>query len=439
VGNMQVEQIERLVTAAGALDEVGVERLLDAGVPVDGVGIQGRRALDVVLTERSEDGPLLPTVRRLLQAGADPASTVGAYGETTPVFLSVARESSELLKLLLAFDAPANGLDKLNHSPLTRALGQGSREMAEILLQFGAETERHVGGEESPLEAAAASGRPDLVQLILDAGARPETSALRAARIGAERPTLADSTSGHIDFSQVVTLLEDRLGFTGHSGPERIAAAAGEGDWLTVRNLLREGVSADARERHDRTALDLAICAHRDHGGRLEAIESLLAAGANPDQPVGEPPIDLPVSLAARHQLPGLLKLLLDAGADPNQSPGERPSPLSEAARWPTSDGVRLLLAAGAHVDPQAGYHHQPLRDAAMAGRSENVQLLLEAGVEPQFNLLLDVMRGEELRAASEHSPVRLARFGPDPDFRARYAATLAALEAAVLPYASSS
>lgn len=117
----------------------------------------------------------------------------------------------------------------------------------------------------------------------------------------------------------------------------------------------------------------------------VDAVRSLLEAGAHPDSP--GPDGRSVLSYAAEESTPEVVQALLDAGADPN-SPGDL-RPLVAALRN-DPDVVHVLLEAGADPDLRARDGDAPLHFAVARPRTDRpvanpdvVRLLLEAGADP--------------------------------------------------------
>lgn len=77
------------------------------------------------------------------------------------------------------------------------------------------------------------------------------------------------------------------------------------------------------------------------------------------------------------------VKTLLARGADPNQ-PARSGGPLDSAARGGRAEVVKVLLAAGAKPDARDGFRATPLMTAAYYGEAAVCTLLLEAGADPR-------------------------------------------------------
>ncbi|XP_069088789.1 cyclin-dependent kinase 4 inhibitor C isoform X1 [Pleurodeles waltl] len=122
---------------------------------------------------------------------------------------------------------------------------------------------------------------------------------------------------------------------------DELCSAAARGDLQRVRGLLQDGASADARNRFNRTALQ-----------------------------VGAEVMKLGV--------PGIAEALLHKGADPNLKDPTGFVVLHDAAREGFADTVRTLLLLGADANARDGQGNLPVHLAAMEGHVEVVACLLE-------------------------------------------------------------
>jgi hypothetical protein len=120
-------------------------------------------------------------------------------------------------------------------------------------------------------------------------------------------------------------------------------AAATEDGERRVRALARAGAALDAPDASGFTALDWAA-----RNGRVEAIQALVAAGADPDARDSGPNGWTPLLLAIHKGQVGAARALLAAGADPNARALNGGIALMAAAIRGDPALVDLLLAAGA-------------------------------------------------------------------------------------------
>jgi hypothetical protein len=145
-----------------------------------------------------------------------------------------------------------------------------------------------------------------------------------------------------------------------------------------LRVLLAAGASPRVRDPSGRGALH-----HAARAGDLEAVRTLLAAGAPVSGPRGKAH---PLHEAAAAGALDVVDVFLAAGAkvDVLDDVGRR-TPLHRAAAMGHLDVVERLLEAGARVDREGGVLREegrrtPLHDAAEGGRREVVERLLQAG-----------------------------------------------------------
>jgi ankyrin repeat protein len=129
---------------------------------------------------------------------------------------------------------------------------------------------------------------------------------------------------------------------------EPIHDAAVDGDVETVRQLLAEGTSVDQFDTTDRYGRKTTALFKATMAGRIEVIEVLLEAGANPTLRSSDgPPAPHPLQVAAMAGRNDILQMFLDRGADPN-TPDNYAAALHGAVASRKPETVQLLLDAGA-------------------------------------------------------------------------------------------
>lgn len=113
-------------------------------------------------------------------------------------------------------------------------------------------------------------------------------------------------------------------------------------------------------------------------GDRVEAVETLLRLGANPNVPADKAPLATATSVASTK----IVQALLNAGANPNGKYVTEPA-IWRAARANRGDVVKMLLERGVKVDEPNGHGDTPAMTAAKAENFKMVQYLLNAGADP--------------------------------------------------------
>lgn len=157
-----------------------------------------------------------------------------------------------------------------------------------------------------------------------------------------------------------------------------------DGSAQAIRDAIAAGASANA-ERGGSTPLSEAI-----NFGNVEAIEALLAAGADPNLCPARMTF-CPLVTAIICSTKGyddakrekIVSMLLKAGASPNGSPGNRHKPLTQAATHRLPRITEMLLKAGAKADIQAPSWEVPLLVAARHGDAKTIASLLASGQKP--------------------------------------------------------
>jgi cell wall assembly regulator SMI1 len=128
-------------------------------------------------------------------------------------------------------------------------------------------------------------------------------------------------------------------------------------------------------------------------------VAALLQAGADPNMPAPEPePTDLPLTTAVYDGRLEIVEMLLKAGADPSRQPGTRPwiRPLNcgfaSSVKPPVMLAVtKALIDAGGDVN--GVMPHTPQAYAAASGLTAVMQMLVDAGADTSPPSLLVALR----------------------------------------------
>jgi len=368
-GNERRDDLPRspLGAAARSGDLATVERLLAAGAEVDGL-------------PRGDATPLMIAARhghprvaeRLLRAGADLGIVV--KGDGTPLIEAVRGGDGRVVDLLLDRGAdPAVGVEG-DGNPLIWAVMQGDRELVQRLLDLGADPNAWVEGDESAFFHAAESGDAEMVRLLLDAGADPDPDFEIDGDADFDVHADTDHDADH-DVDMDVDMDADM-------DTDVNAAWGGDGSPLIV------------------------AAGHGD----LEAVDRLLAAGADPDRPVPGDGSPLISAAAAGHV--SIVDRLLAAGARPDGAVEGDGSPLIAAAAAGQLDVVDRLLAAGAGIDQVVPGDETALIQAAGHGHLATVRHLVERGADVNLGVRVDLWRG----GSEVRTPLSQARRGGHDD-----------------------
>jgi ankyrin repeat protein len=156
-----------------------------------------------------------------------------------------------------------------------------------------------------------------------------------------------------------------------------VAAAARDGDFDQVRELIAAGAAVNEPERDGSTAVLWAA-----YQSNPAMVDALIEAGADVNAPnrLGVTPL----LQAARTGDAPVIRVLLEGGADIAAATREGETPLMAAARTGRSDAVSVLLEHGSDPNATESYQSQTaLMWAASEGHADIVSLLLESGADP--------------------------------------------------------
>ena len=294
---------------------------------------------ELPLIEAAKTGDRL-AASRLLTAGEDP--NAAQPDGTTALHWAAYRDEPELVDLLLRGGAAADAANRYGVEPLSLAASRGT--VIGRLLAAGADPNTALPGGETALMSAARTGSVRAVEALLAAGA--DVKAAEETR--GQTALMWAAGEGHADVGRLLLAAGADLDARSHS-PAAGAAAAGAGTY--TRRIAR----IDAF-----TPLLFAVRA-----GRMEAVQALLAAGAEANETASDGTSALVIAAANAHWELGAR--LLDAGADPNAAAqgwpalhqvvrtrnlniGFFPHP-EPTGRMSSLEFARLLLERGADID----------------------------------------------------------------------------------------
>ena len=345
---------------------------------------------------------------------ADPRATNGA--RMTKGHLTVAQV---LIDSGIDIDAMGGCGDSCFTPPIDASSWIGNQRMAALLLDNGADPNRSYWTMTKPVRTAANHRGKAIFRMLLKAGADYtlyETVALGFLKLtrelleqdAAEVNAIDDGELPIVQASQDVkmTRLLLRYGADPNGQDARsvtaLMAASQAGAKDVVEALLAHGAEPDiffAITSRDREAVEKMLATDPDchkseavtpvilaaASGDRAIVESLLKAGADPNEQQHQWMQDSPLVTAVSHRHEHLVPLLLEYGADVNPPQAFKWSiPLTAAVRWGNYAGVEMLLAAGADhsVVSDSGNIGNPLGWTAYVGDLVCAKMLVDAGAD---------------------------------------------------------
>jgi ankyrin repeat protein len=119
----------------------------------------------------------------------------------------------------------------------------------------------------------------------------------------------------------------------------------------------------------------LIYCMYRD---KEKATMKFIACGASPVR--GSLAGDTPLRVAARCDMAGVVRLLLEKGVDPDDGGEDGHTPLEVAAQNNNVDIIEALVAKGANINGCQHSSSRPLHQASLKGGVEAIRALLKHG-----------------------------------------------------------
>lgn len=391
-----------------------VDKLLEAGAPVDLGPLQGNNAGATPLYIACATGAN-GCLAKLLQHGA--SVTKQLANGATPMHSAAIKGDAQTIKLLCKAGAQVDATDNDGKTPLLNTAITGNADVAAALLEQGAEVERcnkegctpllkavmsghanvakvllNKGADPNvtlqsdgttlyPLFVAAMDGNEDIIRLLLDKGADPSLkikgtpSAVDAAKL-----------KGHEASAKLITtaIKQSKAAEKDARNAEKEADSLWQKMVQAIAKKDQEGLRALANGKAfaflSIDARLLVACALGD----AEMARDMLQAGANPNKPCkegfeGVTPLVMTVGISRSVEV---ASLLIDAGANVNDEWSEDTTPIFETTADQFYDLAKLLVSKGANVNARMGNGLTPLMFAARNGASRCVDLFLDAGAD---------------------------------------------------------
>ena len=221
--------------------------------------------------------------------------------------------------------------------------------------------------------AAPAAAAPLNAILAIATAEGPQT----AGRAGQPQPAATPQlTQPTIPASREAA--RDRLGLLQVAySADSFVKQAGEGDTIAIKTFLAAGMNINARNEKGFTALIKAT-----EMGHTETVQSLLAAGADPNLDNFESHYSALMMAAYKGDVP-TMKVLIAGGADVNlQFRPNEDNALFAAATYGQRDAVAFLLDNKASIDAKSPSRGTPLVASACQGKFDTARLLVERGAD---------------------------------------------------------
>ena len=159
--------------------------------------------------------------------------------------------------------------------------------------------------------------------------------------------------------------------------------ASRNGDVVTIKRLLSEGVDVNFKDDNEMTSLMFASV-YSNNTSSLEIVKLLLDNGANVNDKNNKGHSSLMISSEHSNSTSSLetVKLLLDNGADVDAKSNQGATSLMFASRYSTRETVKLILDRGANINAKSNIGSTSLMFASRTSNStsslEIVKLLLD-------------------------------------------------------------
>ncbi len=267
VNGAEPKRLQNALMWAASEGHAGVvDLLIQKGANVNAASKGGFTAL-VFATLKND----APTVRRILQAGADPN-----YALSDQKILTVATSNRCYAAAVALLDGGAdpNVADRTGSTPLHVAAQAGSLELVKTLLAKGAQPNvrtrpadtgngrgggfRAVAGEQTPLLLAARSDRVDVMRALIEAGADTKLKAQDGATL-----LLAAAASGRVaatkyayEFDKGVKAVDNAGRTAMHECVSNPGSGATQADMTELVQYLADiGVPLDEKDARGRTPI----------------------------------------------------------------------------------------------------------------------------------------------------------------------------------------
>ena len=224
---------------------------------------------------KSHDDRLLEAIRagepiEVKHSIEDGADVAGHEGKSRPVYVAIAAQQGESLKVLLNYGADANKAADNGLSPLHMSARSGCAACATTLIDHGALVNAPDESGMTPLALAAKSGHAETAEVLLAHGAEVDYRDFNGLS-----PLFHAVDKAHPDVAALLLAQGADQRIRATNGLTLLMAAARNGDEATLQQLLQKGARVDARDNRGSTPLLEAVAS-----GSVRCVQLLMEAGA---------------------------------------------------------------------------------------------------------------------------------------------------------------
>jgi len=277
-------------------------------------------------------------------------------------------------------------------SPVADAAMERDLDRVQALISEGQDVNAHQGDGMTALHWAAEFGDGPMAEFLLAVGANPEA----LLRNDASTPLHVAARGGHDVVARVLLDAGADPHASTNSGATPLHLAAGAGSAATIFLLADRGAEVDVLE-HVWGQTPLIFAADFN---RLEAVEALLALGANPA--IKERAVNLPalfaVDRAGRAARNAVIQAFRDESGDPRlfrPSPRQVQAAADAAKRAQKLAGERLASQAVVPpLDEPRANDEEPLNYRQLVGHQGGLSALLHAAREGHRDVVRALLEG---------------------------------------------
>ncbi|XP_031771636.1 ankyrin repeat and death domain-containing protein 1A isoform X1 [Apis florea] len=289
------------------------------------------------------------------------------------LYEAVIKNEADTVRKVLKETVDVDSRNNYGRAPIHWAASRGNTEIIEMLIQAKCDIEARDKFGMRPLHMAARYGHRDAVKMLINAGAN--VSAVNKKQYTLLMCAARGNNVRVVEYlaEAVESLNGDATDCTGATALHH-AASAGHPSMITaLSNVPR--IELNATDKKGQTPIHCA-CAEE----HLEAVEVLIALGANVDAQDHEGNTPLHVATRTRHT--AIAQLLLRAGANTELIDEIGFTPLHVAASQGCKGILESMIQHGAALNKQCKYGNTPLHLACQNNEVETVEILINKGVD---------------------------------------------------------